>query len=309
VVAAVLIAAAALLPAPARSEPTLTLWPRHRARLWPHLDEIERAHDLPALWRVLRGRADRVLFLTSSVRLDEDPAWYAPHSHVPSLAPLYTGREIVHGTFTHPAPLAARFYTGASTVPARIETLVEQLDGRRLLGHSWERLPAHVFEAFARRLRIATVVVPTADAARARFLGDRYQGVHVVGALTVLERRDRPWPEIERITHRRYRVFVSPTGGVWVPTGIPAYPLWQAKSGQGRLETREDAWGLLEFRVPLDVFEAELVYAEGALEWSGLVLTLLTLAGWAAWGRPGPARAVTGTVRRKLSALERRGKS
>jgi hypothetical protein len=123
----------------------------------------------------------------------------------------------------------------------------------------------------------------------------------VVGGLTVFERRDRPWPEIERITHRRYRVYVSPTGGVWVPTGIPAYPLWQAKSGQGRLETREDAWGLLEFRVPLDVFEAELVYAEGALEWTGVVLTLLSLAGWAAWARPSPAQAATRAVRRTLA--------
>jgi hypothetical protein len=76
---------------------------------------------------------------------------------------------------------------------------------------------------------------------------------------------------------------VPATGGVWIPTGIAAYPLWQAKSGHGPLETRTDAWGLLEFRVPIDVFEAELVYAEGAVEWAGVALTLLGAGAWIAW--------------------------
>ena len=98
------------------------------------------------------------------------------------------------------------------------------------------------------RLRIATVVVPAADAERLAFLRPRYAAVHAVAGFVVFERRDRPWPRLERITHRRYRVLVPSTGGVWVPTGIAAYPLWHAKSGHGPLETRTDPWGLLELR-------------------------------------------------------------
>ncbi len=271
------------LAGPAGSEPTLTLWPQARAELWPHLDEVSRAHGLPQLWAALRGGSDRVLFLTSALRLGSDTAWYAPHSHVLSLAPLFTGREIVHGTYTHPAPLAARFYTGTPVPPARIETLAERLDGQRVLGQPLERLSADTFEAFARRLRIATVVVPAADVERVRFLGERYAPKATVAGFTIFDRRDHPWPQVERITHRRYRILVPPTGGVWVPTGIPAYPLWRAKSRQGALETRADAWGLLEFRVPLDLWEAELVYAEGALEWGALALTLAGIAGWGGW--------------------------
>ena len=60
---------------------------------------------------------------------------------------------------------------------------------------------------------------------------------------------------------------------MWIPTGIPAYPLWRVKSATGRLETRVDDWGLLEFRVPVDLFEAELVYTEGWLEWTALGLS------------------------------------
>ncbi|MGH7359460.1 MAG: hypothetical protein ACREJR_11665, partial [Candidatus Rokuibacteriota bacterium] len=118
---------------------------------------------------------------------------------------------------------------------------------------------------------------------RARFLGLAYVPVRAAAGFTLFERRDRPWPRIERITSRRYRVIVSPTGGVWIPTGIPAYPSWQVKSAAGRLDTRVDDWGFLEFRVPVDLFEAELVYSEGWLEWTALGLSLLGAGGWLAW--------------------------
>ena len=283
VAALAVCAGLALVPGPTRSEPTLTTWPAERVRRWPRLEELAAAHDLPRLWAALRGGADRVLFVTSALRLSEDPAWYAPHSHVLSLAPLFAGREIVHGTYTHPSPLAARFYAGTAVRPARVDVLAERLDGQSLLGHPLARLSPEAFEAFARRLRIATVVVPAADAERVGFLRDRYAPAHRVAGFAVFERRDRPWPRVERITHRRYRVLVPATGGVWVPTGVAAYPLWQAKSGYGRLETRADPWGLLEFRVPIDVFEAELVYAEGGLEWTALAITLIGALGWVAW--------------------------
>jgi len=274
------------------SEATVTIWPWERPRLWPRLAEVSRDHDLPRLWAALRG-TDRALFLTSSLRLDANPAWYAPHSHVLSLAPVLAGREIVHGTYTHPSPLAARFYAGTSAAPGRIDLLAEKLDGQRLLGQPLARLSPEAFEAFARRLRVATVVVPAGDAERVGFLRERYAPAQTLAGFVVFERRDRPWPQLERITHRRYRVLVPPTGGVWVPTGIAAYPLWHAKSGHGRLETRADAWGLLEFRVPIDVFEAELVYTEGALEWSGLALTGLGLVAWPVWAWRGRRGAAT----------------
>ena len=299
------VAVGTLAAGPGGSEPTVTIWPWERARLWPRLAEVSRAHDLPRLWAALRG-TDRALFLTSSLRLDASPAWYAPHSHVLSLAPVLAGREIVHGTYTHPSPLAARFYAGTSAAPRRVDVLAEKLDGQRLLGQPLARLSPEAFEAFARRLRIASVILPAGDVGRAGFLRERYAPAQTAAGFVVFERKDRPWPRLERITHRRYRVLVPPTGGVWVPTGIAAYPLWHAKSGHGPLETRADAWGLLEFRVPIDVFEAELVYTEGALEWTALGLTCLGLVAWPVWawrGRRGAAPARSGSPR---SDLDRR---
>jgi hypothetical protein len=283
------IALAALLPDRGAQPSTLSVWPA--AGEWPTLEEVTRRHHLDRLWSALRGGTDRILFLTSSLKLDDNPAWYAPHTHVTSLAPLRTGREIVNGTFTHPSPMAARFYTGQAAPPARLLTLVERLDGQRLLGEPWDRLSAASFDRFARRLRIGTVVVPARDAARARFLGLEYAPAGEAAGFTLFERRDRPWPRVERITSRRYRVLVSPTGGVWIPTGIAAYPLWRVKSATGRLETRVDDWGLLEFRVPVDLFEAELVYSEGWLEWSALTLFIVGAGAWLGWVARAPAPA------------------
>jgi hypothetical protein len=290
ILALAVVAIAAILPDRDARPPTVAIWPAGGA--WPTLEEVTRRHHLDRLWTALRGGSDRVLFLTSSLRLDDSSAWYAPHSHVTSLAPLRAGREIVHGTYTHPSPIAARFYTGQATPPARIVTLAERLDGRLLLGEPWERLSPAAFDRFARRLRVGTVVVPARDAARARFLGPAYAPAGEAAGFALFERRDRPWPRVERITWRRYRVLVSPTGGVWIPTGIPAYPLWRVKSATGRLETRVDDWGLLELRVPVDLFEAELVYSEGWLEWTALVLSVVGAGAWIAWAvRAGGPRA------------------
>ena len=295
-VALLVIALAAALPDRGVRPSTVAVWPA--ADEWPTLEELTRRHDLDRLWRALRGGTDRVLFLTSSLRLDGNPAWYAPHSHVTSLAPLRAGREIVHGTFTHPSPIAARFYTGQTVPPTRILTLAERLDGQRLLGEPWARLSAGGFDRFTRRLRIGTIVVPAADASRARFLGPDYAPTDEAAGFVLYERRDRPWPRVERITWRRYRVLVSPTGGVWIPTGIAAYPLWQVKSAAGRLQTRVDDWGLLEFRVPVDLFEAEMVYAEGWLEWTALALFAMGAGGWIAWAARAPAPVASPRIRR-----------
>jgi hypothetical protein len=295
-VAFLVIAIAALLPDRGVSPPSLSLWPA--AEEWPTLEELTRRHQLDRLWSALRGGTDRVLFVTSSLRLDKNPAWYAPHSHVTSLTPLLAGREIVGGTFTHPSPIAARFYTGQATPPPRILTLAEKLDGQRLLGEPWERLSTAAFDRFARRLRIGTVVVPSSEAGRTRFLGPDYALVGEAAGFAVFERRDRPWPRVERINSRRYRVLVSPTGGVWVPTGIAAYPLWTVKSAAGRLETRVDDWGLLELRVPVDLFEAELVYAEGWLEWTAVVIFGAAALAWLVWAARGGAASAPSRVRR-----------
>jgi hypothetical protein len=59
-----------------------------------------------------------------------------------------------------------------------------------------------------------------------------------------------------------------------------------------------DDWGILELRVPVDLFEAELVYSEGWLEWSALTLFAVGAGAWLAWAVRARAPAAAPRVRR-----------
>src|SRR5206468_1990563 len=75
---------------------------------WPSLRSVERGLRLGDLWTALReAPPGRVLFVRSAVPLvygaPGGTQWYRPHTHVTALAPVFAGRVIVHGTFTHPS--------------------------------------------------------------------------------------------------------------------------------------------------------------------------------------------------------------
>src|SRR5262249_29307702 len=120
----------------------LSLWPR--AADWPTLAVVERGLRLSDLWAALReAPPGRVLLMRAGVPLVYGPPWgtlcYRPHTHVTALAPLFSGRAIVGGTFTHPSPIAALLYRGDAG-PGPITQLAEQLDGRSLFGRPLESL-------------------------------------------------------------------------------------------------------------------------------------------------------------------------
>ncbi len=127
------IAAGTLLALPAAvGEPTLTLWPSPNG--WPKFAETARGLALEDLWTVLRGAPPgRILFVRSAVPLRFGREWWRPHTHITALTPVLAGREILNGTFTHPAPLAGLVYTGSAT-NRPLTRLAEQLDGRSLFG-------------------------------------------------------------------------------------------------------------------------------------------------------------------------------
>src|SRR5205823_462021 len=117
---------------------TLTLWPR--ASQWPTYEATARGLRLPELWRTLEtAPPGRVLFVRSGVPLVYGGDWWRPHTHVTALTPVGSGRDIVHGTFTHPSPIAALVYRGDAGRGA-ITQLAEQLDGRTLFGERLEAL-------------------------------------------------------------------------------------------------------------------------------------------------------------------------
>jgi hypothetical protein len=239
------IALAALAAAPGR---TLALWPP--AADWPALEPTRRGLRLDALWSALGSAPPgRVLFLRSGVPLVYGAEWWRPHTHVLALTPLYTGRAIVHGTFTHPSPVAALLYRG-SVAPGAVTTLVERLDGARLFGRPLDALDAATFNLYADRLGVAVIVGLDEDLPRLAALNDNpaFARRRSIGPFVVWERlAAAPLPR--PVGPRQWQVDVPGPPGAWVSARVTYYPLWRAERGGVPLPTRPGPAGDLEVRL------------------------------------------------------------
>lgn len=274
------VALAALLSA--RSN-TLMLRPGTAA--WPSLPSIERGLRLPDLWSLLgRLPEGRVLFVRSGVPLVYGADWWRPHTHVTALTPVAGGRDIVHGTFTHPSPIAALVYRGdAGRAP--ITELVERLDGRTLFGEPLDALAPARFAAHADRLGIVAVVALEDDLPRLGWLPE-HTPFHRRLALApfVVFARETGIP-VPAPRDGAWRVTLGGEAGAWVSARLAYYPLWRAESEGERLETRRGEDGVLEVRLTRAPRTLTLRYGPGLPELLGVGLSLAALGGWAvaAW--------------------------
>jgi hypothetical protein len=286
--AAVLLVVIAAWP----GQRALTLWPRPAD--WPVLGTIERGLRLGDLWRELRAAPPgRVLFVRSAVPLVYGAAgsreWSRPHTHVTALAPVFSGRAIVNGTFTHPSPIAALTYRGdAGRGP--ITRLVEQLDGVSLFGRALDTLDAGTFDRYAEPLGISAVVALDEDATHLGFLESNRAFARREGPPPFLlyVRRD-PVALPRAVAPGRWTITLTSDRDPWVTTRTAYYPLWRARVDGAPLETRRGALGDLEVRlIATGPKVVTLDYGPGAPEIAGLVVTAaaaIALAGFAWRGR------------------------
>src|SRR5262249_55245477 len=187
---------------------------RPGVEMWRCLTSIERGLRVPDLWSLLGQLPEgRILFVRSGVPLVHGTDWWRPHTHVTALAPADGGRDIVHGTFTHPSPIAALVYRG-DTGRGAITRLAEELDGHSLFGESLETLDPARFTARADRLGIVAVVALEDDIIRLAWITER----------TAFRRR---------ISFSPFVVFAREN-----PVGVPP-----ARGGGGRVALAADAGG------------------------------------------------------------------
>jgi hypothetical protein len=275
------IAASAVLSSLHRPEPSLSLWPRSWPSEWPKYDVVARGVRMPALWEALaQGPPGRVLFVRSSVPLESRPGWQRPHSHLTALTPVHAGREILHGTFTHPSPVAGLVYTGSSGHRA-ITLLAEARDGQALFGRPLSGLTPAEFDPLADRLRVSMVVALDEDQGQLGFVSDSTQWSRPsrIGPFLVFASR-QPRPTPERAGPQRWRLTVPAREAGWLPTGMAYSPLWQAGRDGHRLAGRRDDLGLLEVHAPAGgAGVIDLAHVPGVLEWAGLALSGLTALG------------------------------
>ncbi len=264
---------------------TFTLWPR--AADWPSLRSVERGLRLGDLWTALReAPPGRVLFVRSAVPLvygaPGGTQRYRPHTHVTALAPVFAGRVIVHGTFTHPSPIAALIYRGDAG-PGPITRLAEQLDGRSLFGRPLESLDPETFNGYAERLGISVVVALDEDAPRLRALDDN----------RVFAKRASPAPFLiyvrreavalpRAVAPGRWTITLPADRDGWVSARTAYYPLWRARVQGEPLETRRGDLGDLEVRLsgsgsPRAV---DLAYGAGTPEIAGIVVSVVGGVVW-----------------------------
>ena len=225
----------------------------------------------------------RVLFVRSGVPLVYGTEWWRPPTHVTALAPRATGRAIVHGTFTHPSPIAALVYRGDAE-RAPIRALAERLDGRELFGRPLGALDAATFDRYAEPLGVSAVVGLDEDAPALRVLDDHRGYRRVDGpAPFVLWFRTTPVAIPRRDGDGRWSLPLEGDAGQWRTARIAWYPLWEAFEAGTRLATRRGPAGDLEVLMPRASATLELVYTVGAAERTGVALSAAALLVWLGW--------------------------
>jgi hypothetical protein len=257
------------------SESTLSLWPGTWPNEWPKYDAVAREKGVTQLWQTLqKAPPGRVLFVRSALPLETRSDWRRPHSHVTALAPLYAGREILNGTFTHPSPLAGLLYTG-SPVNQPITLLVEQRDGVTLFGRPIADLDAQRFNELVESLRVSAVVALDEDRGQVGFVADNaaFAGPTRVGPFLVyVSRAPRPTP---LLTHpQAWRLTVPAHADGWAQTGLAYSPLWQGSVEGHTVALRQDDLGLLEAYLPAGgPVMLDLAHRPGTAEQIGVTLS------------------------------------
>ena len=254
-------------------EPSLTLWPSRGQ--WPTYDEVVRGTRIDALWQAVNGApAGRVLFLRSAVALDYRREWWRPHSHITGLTPLFSGRPILNGTFTHPSSIAGLLYTG-SVNPGPVTTLVERRDGATLFGRRLDALSPAEFSRWTEHLGVSAVVATDEDEGRLPFLEsnpDWAPPLRIGSFLLYPARTARPLPE--PAGPQAWRIAHTQAGRGWIPAGFAYSPLWRAEAGGRPVPTRRDAAGMLEVEASGGEARIMLYHRGGPPEMAGSVLSI-----------------------------------
>jgi hypothetical protein len=260
-----------------------TLTVRPGTAPWPTLRSIERGLRLPDFWTALgRLPEGRMLFVRSGVPLLHGPEWYRPHTHATALTPAASGRDIVHGTFTHPSPLAALVYRG-DTSRGAITELAERRDGHSLFGEPLAAMDAAGFSTRAERLGIVAVIALEDDVTQLGWLTEStpFRRRIPLAPFAIFAREGGvALPETDG---GAWRIALAGEVGAWMPVRVAYYPLWRAETAAGeRLEKRRGEDGILEVRLTRPEQTVTLRYRAGVPEILGLAVTTAALAAWAA---------------------------
>lgn len=257
-------------------------------------------------WETLRNdpAEGRIFFASNYLQLTSDDGVVTPTT-VNSLAPYLIGREIIGGTFSHWSPVARWLWVGdpfAKVLPAQVESG----DNRHIFGKPWDEISADEIADNLTKLNVVTIVTSVNDnKAIERFnsspnfahywQNDYFTIYHLVSnpgdwitstnaTTSLLERNGLQW---------RIHIERSEANAILAPK-MAYYPLWQAETNGQPIPLTSNANSLQEIILPKgENYIVTISYQEGIYEWTGLLITLATIAalGYALWHQRSRPRA------------------
>jgi hypothetical protein len=251
----------------------------------------------------------RVFFVSNYQQITGDDGVVTPTT-VNSMTPYFTGREIVGGTFSHWSPVARWLWVGdpwAELLPAQVESG----DNRQLFGRAWRELTAEEIVTNLHRLNVTTLVVNTNEPEVVAFF-DAYPHFtrywqnsgfvlyHLTGNSSTWVEAQGPTVSLLERHPLHWRIAVeSSAANATLLVKMAHYPLWQAQAEGNTLRIVPTREGLQEIVLPPGgPYTVELTYRYGVAEWSGLLITVLSVLviGWLFLPRPTRGRAANELV-------------
>ncbi len=257
----------------------------------PHfLSQAIRDYRLDELWETLRASEGRVWFTSFYTRLNARGDETFPTT-LAALTPLFSGRQIMGGTFARWTPVAALMWVGEIAPPA-LQGLPEDQDDRALFGVPIEEISdAQVYE-YCRRFNITTIVASINDFRTRTFLdaSPHFQSYYNNGYFFVyrvlgyanawFEARNA---DVDLISFEDTEIVLrvrAAQGDASVNVKVYAYPLWRAHTDAGQsLPITRDDLALMRIALPPgENYTVTLRYEEGVVEQVGLGVSIVSAA-------------------------------
>ncbi|MEK7273982.1 MAG: hypothetical protein AAB110_01880, partial [Candidatus Desantisbacteria bacterium] len=240
------------------------------------------------LWTALRkSPPGRVLVPTSSMPLRIKPFG---HTHIMSLIPIFTDKEIIGGTPTMLTPMSVFLYYGYAR--DKVANFAESFDRVSLFGMRYEDIDEVRLHKICKHLDITTVVVWMCDQQIVDFfLNNKYFSCRTqAGNFLLFDIKEYSHNLIETNSDManvklfeykpdRIRInILNASEGAEMLLKVSYYPLWQAYIGKKKMEIGMDEAGLMKVKLPKGKdYVVEFRYENGDVEKIGSYISLFAI--------------------------------
>src|SRR5439155_25010588 len=129
--------------------------PRFLAEAFPE-------YQLTDLWAAISAAPPgRVLAVSSQFRFRRHGTEVWP-TYLFALVPVFTGRELVGGTYAHWTPVATAYWTGRADAPV-LDNRTDLLDDQAIFGLNWRAMGDARFAEVVRRLGVGVILATEYD--------------------------------------------------------------------------------------------------------------------------------------------------